>query len=301
MNTPTIVILILLVIIVSFWLAIPKRCPDAYLIEYSEPPNDEMVLPNELELQAIAQAQEDADNDEFFRVSSGGGRPSGNRPSGGGRPSGNRPSGGGRPRPPHSGGGNYPIRSGYRPYHSYRRYRNYSPYIWGSYPYIYQWGYDNYNPRDYLDYNYYNNYPNYTILPESPLKRYLIRLSPKSDENPNQNKGYDKAYSISEGGYLSNSLNSCSGTSGARLDLKRGKTYEFDIYTSKDCVTGEEESEPFFFTTDPEGGSESGKVFNVKPTVNGTLRITIEDETPAKFYYQSSKHKFVGGPVYINA
>lgn len=277
----SIVLIILFGIILLLWVTSgPKTCRNAHLIEYTEPPVDEIVEPNDLELEAIAKANglvENEDdpnqfadvNSEFFRVS---GKSSGGRHSGGSRPS------------RHSGGG-------------IRPWRPYSSYYWGLYPdYLYSYSpypyYYNYNSS----YNWgfpYNNYPNYTI--ESQVKRYLVRLSPKSDENPNQGKGYDKAYALAEGGYIG-----C-GNSGATLSLQRGKTYEFDIYTSKDCVTGETEDEPFFFTTNPEGGSETGKLFNVKPTVNGTLRITIGDETPSKFYYQSTNNKLVGGIVNVHS
>jgi hypothetical protein len=90
------------------------------------------------------------------------------------------------------------------------------------------------------------------------------------------------------------------GTSGARLDLNYGQTYEFDVYTSSNCVTGEQTYQPFIFTTDPNGGSTAGNLFNISPTVNGIVRITITDDLPSQFYYQSTNDKNVGGYVFLN-
>jgi hypothetical protein len=91
------------------------------------------------------------------------------------------------------------------------------------------------------------------------------------------------------------------GTSGARLDLQYGQTYEFDVYTGRDCVTGQPRDEPFFFTTDPNGGNRAGDIFNVNPTVNGTVRITITENIPSQFYYQSTNSSDVGGYVIVHS
>ena len=91
------------------------------------------------------------------------------------------------------------------------------------------------------------------------------------------------------------------GTSGARLDLEYGRTYEFDVYTSQDCVTGQSRNQPFFFTTDPDGGSRAGEIFNINPTRNGTIRITITENLPKQFYYQSTNGKQVGGYVILHS
>ena len=129
---------------------------------------------------------------------------------------------------------------------------------------------------------------------EPPIERFTVRIGPKGDRHPFYGMGSDLGYMISSG-----ASRGC-GTSGAQLNLRVGRTYEFDVYTSKDCVTGEKRNEPFFFTTDPEGGARVGDIFNVRPTVNGTVRLTITDNLPRKFFYQSINDSFVGGHVFVH-
>lgn len=149
-----------------------------------------------------------------------------------------------------------------------------------------------------------NLYPQY--IPTFPITysnnwsvptRFKVRLGPKTIENPNYNKGSKYAYMLSSVQY-----NGC-GNSGAYLELYRGQTYEFDIYTASDCVSSEplsiENRQPFFFTTSKEGGAQIGELFTKGPVVNGVLRITITDDLPNEFYYQSTNDKYVGGTVYI--
>ena len=137
------------------------------------------------------------------------------------------------------------------------------------------------------------------ITPTVPaIERYTIRLGQKTDINPWKGQGSDVGYLVTLGPA------GCTGTSGARLDLQYGRTYAFDIYTSIDCTTGEPRSEPFFFTTDPSGGSSNGEIFsnNINPSTpitNGTVYITITNNLPQQFYYQSSRSRKVGGPVFL--
>lgn len=126
-----------------------------------------------------------------------------------------------------------------------------------------------------------------------PVGRYSVRIGPKGPLHSFKGKGSKSGFMIKSGG------DTGCGSSGGTLELLRGQTYEFDIYTSKDCVTGENHNQPFFFTRDPSGGSKSGDIFDIPPTVNGTIRITITDDVPSQFYYQSSTDKFVGGYVFI--
>ena len=129
----------------------------------------------------------------------------------------------------------------------------------------------------------------------APIQRFTIRIGPKSDRHPFIGKGSDLGYMITAG-----AGRGC-GTSGARLDLQYGQTYEFDIYTSRDCVTGEPHNEPFFFTTDPNGGARVGEIFDINPTVNGTIRITVTENVPSQFYYQSTNDPDVGGYVFVHS
>ena len=71
-------------------------------------------------------------------------------------------------------------------------------------------------------------------------------------------------------------------------------------YSKLNKVTGETRDVPFFFTTDPNGGSRTGDVFNIAPTSNGTIRFTASRDVPSKFYYQSTRDKNVGGLVLVN-
>lgn len=145
-----------------------------------------------------------------------------------------------------------------------------------------------------IRYNYYPNY-NYTYTGiQNPVEKYIIRVGPKTDIHPFKNEGSELGYMITKG----QSVN-C-GTSGASLSLQYGKTYEFDVFTSKDCITGKDIFQPFFFTTDKHGGNMTGKLFNINPTVNGTLKITITRDLPSQFFYQSAVSKDVGGYVFLH-
>ena len=164
----------------------------------------------------------------------------------------------------------WPRRHGGRPWRSY---------WWRNYPgYVYSY------PLSYYDYEW-----------EAPIQRFTVRIGPKGDRHPFADKGSDLGYMITTG-----SGTGC-GTSGARLDLQYGQTYEFDIYTSQDCVTGQKHDQPFFFTTDKAGGSRVAEIFNINPTVNGTIRITITENLPKEFYYQSTNSNYVGGYVILHS
>lgn len=134
----------------------------------------------------------------------------------------------------------------------------------------------------------------YTADWTPPAQRFSVRIGPKGPNHPFFGKGSNLGYMITTGEGIG-----C-GASGARLELRYGLTYEFDVYTVNDCVTGQRRNDPFFFTTDPEGGSENGNIFNLRPTSNGTIRITITKNLPQKFYYQSTNSKYVGGQVFLN-
>jgi len=142
-------------------------------------------------------------------------------------------------------------------------------------------------------YYYYVNYP-YTSIWNYPSAKYSIRLGPKSNNHPFTGQGSNLGFTITSG-----ISNECSISSGSTITFQRGITYEFDIYTKRNCITGEETDEPFFFTMDPHGGSRAGNIFNVSPTSNGTMRITITATTPSQFYYQSTNNAFVGGRVMV--
>lgn len=137
------------------------------------------------------------------------------------------------------------------------------------------------------------NYPVYNYVYTEPVEKYTVRIGSKTDEHPFKGEGSDLGYMITKGQSIS-----C-GTSGARLSLQYGKTYEFDIFTDKDCLTGVDRFQPFFFTTDRHGGSTTGKLFNASPTANGTLKITITRDLPNQFFYQSAISKDVGGYVFL--
>jgi hypothetical protein len=248
--------------------------------------------------------RDDLESPEEFRVARGGrggGRGGG---SGGGR-------GGGSRTPMARGGGSY-MRGGrrgsrrgsrrHRPRHYRHGRRPWRPYYWRKFPYYYypynyySYYYTPYYPAYAYDYNPYF-YPGYPMDDDYPAAaatlRYSVRITPKQATHPYSARGFPKGYSI-----IGTSGGQC-GVSGAELTLKRGITYEFDIFTGRDCITGEPEHEPFFFTTDPAGGKDAGRVFNIKPTVNGVLRITPDENTPDTFFYNSSNHRFVGGIVRI--
>ena len=286
-----------------------------YITEYDQPPDDTQGPPSQDELEQINNAknedseleesfeednsdneesfeEDNSDNEESFRGGrrDGGGR--GGRHGGGGR--GGRRGGGGRRDGRRRGGGRrggggrgfggrrgrgggmiwpwrtWPRRNWGRPWRSYS---------WRSYPnYIYTY------PSSYYDSDW-----------EAPIQRFTIRLGPKGDRHPFADQGSDLGYMITTG-----TATGC-GTSGALLSLQRGRTYEFDIYTSVDCVTGQPRNEPFFFTTDKEGGSQAGEIFNITPTHNGTIRITITENLPNQFYYQSTNNPYVGGHVILHS
>lgn len=142
-------------------------------------------------------------------------------------------------------------------------------------------------------YYYYVNYP-YTSIWNYPSVKYSIRLGLKADNHPFAGQGSNLGFTITRG-----ISNECSTSSGGEFVLQRGITYEFDIYTRRNCITGEDTDEPFFFTMDSRGGSRTGYIFNVLPTSNGTMRITITSTTPSQFFYQSTNSAFVGGKVFV--
>jgi hypothetical protein len=190
------------------------------------------------------------------------------------------------------GGGNigYGRGGGRYGWGNYGHRRPWRPSYWRSYPYYYY----PYNYNYYYDSSYYPDYASgYTYADYQPVNRFSVRIMDKQASHPYNGRGFPKGFSIigSQGG-------NC-GISGANLTLQRGVTYEFDIFTSRDCLTGEPLNEPFFFTTDPAGGRDSGRVFNVKPIVNGVLKITPDASTPSRFFYNSSRGSFVGGNVTI--
>lgn len=127
---------------------------------------------------------------------------------------------------------------------------------------------------------------------EVPVERFSIRIGPKSFENPDAGG----KYLVTKG-----SATNC-GVPGADINLIYGNSYEFDIFTSIDCITGQIRNEPFVFTTHPISGEESEDypVFNLKPTVNGVIKFTVTNDTPQKFYYQSTNGSGVGGTVYVH-
>lgn len=172
--------------------------------------------------------------------------------------------------------GRYPGRPGRRPWR---------PRYWRGTPYYY-------NPYNIYSY-YYPGY-NYQYIYTQPVMRYSVRITPKQATHSYNGRGFPKGYSIIGANGVG-----C-GISGGEITLQRGVTYEFDIFTSRDCITGEPEDEPFFFTSSPSGGEgRSGEIFNVKPTVNGLLKITPDSSTPSMFFYNSSNHKYVGGIVRV--
>jgi hypothetical protein len=247
-----------------------KLVDSCQLIEYDQPPNDDQSEPTEQEWEMLKVAEEaededtedeEPDMDADLDTSENFRIHGGGRRGRGGRGRGRR--GRGRHWRP------WPIRHYARPWRSY---------LWRTWPnnvYTY--------PLTYYTYNW-----------SPPVQRFTIRIGPKGDNHPFAGKGSDLGYMIAAGtGY------GC-GTSGAYLQLKYDQPYEFDIYTSKDCVTGETHNQPFFFTTDPEGGSANGAILSVQPTVNGTIRVTFPRSLSDKFYYQSTNGEYVGGYVSLS-
>lgn len=238
-----------------------------YLTEYEQPPDDNQSEPSQDELQQINDVRI-----ESFRGKGPYGR-------GGSVRAGARRKGPASGYIRHGGGGG--GRHGGRPWRRWpRRHWNrpWRSYLWRTYP-------------DYI-YTYPLTYYKYDWTP--PVERYSVRIGPKQDVHPFFGKGSNLGYMITAGKGIG-----C-GASGARLDLKYGRTYEFDIYTANDCVTGQRRNEPFFFTTDPKGGAKTGDIFTVEPTVNGTIRITITNNLPRQFYYQSTNSEYVGGYVFLS-
>jgi len=187
-------------------------------------------------------------------------------------------------------GGGGGGRASTRPWRRWPRYNHSRPWrtaFWQYYPeYVYSY------PLSY-----------YNVDWVAPIQRFGVRIGPKGNSHPFLGKGSDLGYMITSGPSTESSTGSSTGacgTSGGRIDLKRGETYEFDIYTSKDCITDKDHVQPFFFTTDPVGGADVGRIFDTTPVRNGTLRITITNNIPSQFYYQSTRDKYVGGLVFIN-
>lgn len=149
----------------------------------------------------------------------------------------------------------------------YRR-RPWKTYWWRSYP------------------SYVHAYPltYYDDAWEVPVERFTIRMVPNN------------RYAVGK------SFTKDCGEPQAQIDLVYGHSYEFDIFTQINCVNGMESYEPFVFTTEPRGGGQSidNMVFNTKPTTNGIVRITVTNDTPSVFYYQSTNSKDVGGVVYVH-
>lgn len=206
---------------------------------------------------------------EQFRIHRSGGGGGGGEGGGGGGGGGGRGGGGrggrGGGRGGSRGGGRggrmfWPWRRGGRG--RYRR-RPWRSYWWRAAPYLY----------DYPIYDYYTYY--------LPIQRYTVRV------------GGDN-FLLAEGG-----ARGC-GTPDANLYLQYGQTYEFDIYTGTDCINGDLRREPFYFTTDSDGGEYTNPVFNVAPTTNGTIRITLTNDLPRMFYYQSTNSRGIGGKVFVN-
>lgn len=76
-----------------------------------------------------------------------------------------------------------------------------------------------------------------------------------------------------------------------RLILTLGKKYQFNVVT---C------GNPFFLTTDPNGGNgDIGNVSSVNASDYFVTTITVTEDLPKSFYYQSSKNSEMGGQVII--
>lgn len=84
------------------------------------------------------------------------------------------------------------------------------------------------------------------------------------------------------------------------LFLKVGETFIFE----------NESPEPFYFTVDPEGGYDadgedaSGSFFldgstTFKGMANGKIVFRTHQDLPCFFYYGSSKHKKMGGIIFL--
>lgn len=263
------IILVLTVVAISYYATRQATCT---VIIFNDPPEDSME-----NLTHSEQAMMKQFSSEDFRISpsaSGGGGP---RFSGGGG------GGGGGGHHWHDGGGGGGWSGGWswpwwREWPDYYWRRPWRTGFWQMYP--------EYVPTYPLTY--------YTNDWVAPVTRYTVRIGVKGANHPAYGKGSELGYMIS-GAFQQGGC----GQSGATIELERGKTYEFDVYTGSDCVTGEPRDEPFYFTTDPEGGRRIGDVFSTAPIVNGVLRFTVSDAVPNKFYYQSSKHPNVGGYVYV--
>jgi len=307
-NIYALILIGVLVAVAIYYFCI-RQTPNCHVIEYTLPPDDamhaldqdEINLLNEMTDDDYTEDEED-DEDEDFRVHRTGGaarggmrggsgaarggvaRGGGMRGGGGGMRGGGRRRHGRRGRRSGRGHGGYSRHhGGYWPWRRWPRYLYGRPWrtaFWQYYPdYVYSYPLTYYND-DWI----------------SPVQRFTVRIGPKGDRHPFEGKGSDYGYMITSG---TPSVGMC-GTSGARLDLVRGETYEFDVYTSKDCITGQDHDDPFFFTTDPEGGEDAGRIFNTVPVRNGTVRITITDNIPSQFYYQSATNILVGGYVFVN-
>lgn len=103
-----------------------------------------------------------------------------------------------------------------------------------------------------------------------------ITVSAKPSNHPFAGRGSQYCYYVD-------------GVPGKQLDLAPGTSYEFHIDTP---------GHPFYFTTSESGGSEDKQALpGFTPTDRGTVKFTMPDSYPNKFYYQCRIHPYMGGVV----
>lgn len=86
---------------------------------------------------------------------------------------------------------------------------------------------------------------------------------------------------------------------GARLNLRRGVTYYFNVTQP----AGTTPLQSFYLTGDIQGGVSD--VYNLDiqgttPVTNGVLALKVDARTPSSFYYQSNVVGYGGGSVIVH-
>lgn len=93
------------------------------------------------------------------------------------------------------------------------------------------------------------------------------------------------------------------GVVGARVNLKRNRTYTFEVIQS---VVPGKEAMKFFFSRDIAGPSKddtsnkSPPLAGTSSTDNGIIKIKIDESYPNTFYYHSSLSPYSGGMIVVH-
>jgi len=88
-------------------------------------------------------------------------------------------------------------------------------------------------------------------------------------------------------------------TKGSTLHLIRGHKYLFNILQDPD-LRGNYKYE-FFFTESSTGGTDEGRLKNLKSKSQGQLLLDVTDDLPESFYYGDRYHRYMGGLILIHS